>query len=300
MSEGKRVYRGSLRLGNPLRKLVLIKLADNASDKGECWPSYQHIADQCEITKRSVMNHIAALCEAGLVEKEIRIGPKGNSSNLYILKLNNPAKSPAGSERNSLGGSESGSLHSEPLSLGGSESGSLHSEPLSLGGSESGSPRTSHFIEPVNEPITSENTSASSGAVTKHKDLIGPVRSDAAIRSPKGDKWGTVDDLRTAELIFGKVQEVTPVARKPNWAAWANDIRLMRLALNVTHAEIWQVFTWANTDHFWQTNILCPAKLREKWLTLTAQMMRPSRQRSIALEQHTPHWNSPEAWEEVL
>ncbi|ELQ6111616.1 helix-turn-helix domain-containing protein [Cronobacter sakazakii] len=272
-------------VGNPLRKLVLIKLADNASDKGECWPSYQHIADQCEITKRSVMNHIAALCEAGLVEKEIRIGSKGNSSNLYILKLNNPAKSPAGSERNSLGGSESSSLPSEPLSLG---------------ASESGSPRTSHFIEPVNEPITSENATASSGAVKKHKDLIVPVRSDAAICSPKGDKWGTVDDLRTAELIFGKVHEVTPAARKPNWAAWANDIRLMRVALNATHAEIWQVFAWANTDHFWQTNILCPAKLREKWPTLTAQMMRPTRQRSIALQQHTPHWNSPEAWEDVL
>lgn len=272
-------------VGNPLRKLVLIKLADNASDKGECWPSYQHIADQCEITKRSVMNHIAALCEAGLVEKEIRIGPKGNSSNLYILKLNNPAKSPAGSERNSLGGSESGSPHSEPLSLG---------------SSESASPRTSHFIEPVNEPVTSENATASSSAIKKHKDLMVPVRPDAAIRSPKGDKWGTVDDLRTAELIFGKVQEVTPATRKPNWAAWANDIRLMRVALNVTHAEIWQVFTWANTDHFWQTNILCPAKLREKWPTLSAQMMRPSRQRSIALQQHTPHWNSPEAWEDVL
>ena len=58
-----------IRVGNPLRKLVLIKLADNASDRGECWPSYQHIADQCEISKRSVMNHIAALCESGLVKK---------------------------------------------------------------------------------------------------------------------------------------------------------------------------------------------------------------------------------------
>jgi hypothetical protein len=33
------------KVGNPLRKLVLVKLADNASDQGECWPSYQHIAD---------------------------------------------------------------------------------------------------------------------------------------------------------------------------------------------------------------------------------------------------------------
>src|SRR5690606_5223308 len=68
-----------MRVGNPLRKLVLIKLADNASDQGECWPSYQHIADQCEISKRSVMNHINVLCDSGFLRKEIRKGgPKGN------------------------------------------------------------------------------------------------------------------------------------------------------------------------------------------------------------------------------
>lgn len=32
-----------IRVGNPLRKLVLIKLADNASDQGECWPSYRKL-----------------------------------------------------------------------------------------------------------------------------------------------------------------------------------------------------------------------------------------------------------------
>lgn len=82
------------KVGNPLRKLVLIKLADNASDQGECWPSYQHIADQCEISKRSVMNHINTLCGAGLLRKEIRKGgPKGNSSNVYYLTLSGAADS---------------------------------------------------------------------------------------------------------------------------------------------------------------------------------------------------------------
>ncbi|MFS1524472.1 helix-turn-helix domain-containing protein, partial [Microbulbifer sp. 2304DJ12-6] len=44
-----------VKVGNPLRKLVLLKLADNANDQGECWPSYQHVADQCEISRRSAM-----------------------------------------------------------------------------------------------------------------------------------------------------------------------------------------------------------------------------------------------------
>ncbi|MFZ4252036.1 helix-turn-helix domain-containing protein [Enterobacter ludwigii] len=120
----------TMKVGNPLRKLVLLKLADNASDMGECWPSYQHIADQCEISKRSVMNHIDALCDAGLVRKEYRPGPKGNSSNVYHLNLHGAGDSLGGSAANSPGGAGD-----------------------SLGGSAGAAPRTSHSFEPINEPI---------------------------------------------------------------------------------------------------------------------------------------------------
>lgn len=81
----------SIKVGNAIRKLVLIKLADNANDKGECWPSYQHIADHCECSKTSVRNHIDALEEMGLLKRENRVGVnngKGNTSNVYYLDLN--------------------------------------------------------------------------------------------------------------------------------------------------------------------------------------------------------------------
>lgn len=117
-----------IRVGNPLRKLVLIKLADNASDQGECWPSYQHIADQCEISKRSVMNHIAALVSpAG--KKVTRKGEKGNSSNIYLLHLDGAGDSLGGSANNSLSGAANSpgsagvapgvvqEIHPEPVTL---------------------------------------------------------------------------------------------------------------------------------------------------------------------------------------
>ena len=110
-----------IKVGNPLRKLVLLKLADNASDQGECWPSYQYIADQCEISKRSVMSHIDDLCQSGLLKKVFRKGPKGNSTNIYILTL------PSAGD-------------------------SLPSAVDSLGGSAGAAPRISHSFEPVNEP----------------------------------------------------------------------------------------------------------------------------------------------------
>lgn len=129
MSMEMMVQAMKIKVGNPLRKLVLLKLADNASDQGECWPSYQHIADQCEISKRSVMNHIDALCECGLVKKELRVGPKGNSSNIYRLNFSSAGDSP-------------GSAGNSPGSAGNSP-----------GGSAGDSPRISHSFESVNDPV---------------------------------------------------------------------------------------------------------------------------------------------------
>ena len=82
------------KVGNPLRKLVLIKLADNSSDTGECYPSYRHIAEQCEIAKSTVREHIKALVEAGLVSIEHRTGPQGHQSNMYRLHLCRQAAQP--------------------------------------------------------------------------------------------------------------------------------------------------------------------------------------------------------------
>jgi DNA-binding transcriptional ArsR family regulator len=127
------------RVGSPLRKLVLIKLADNANDLGECWPSYQHIADQCEMSRRSVMVHIDVLIKGGLLRKEIRKGgPKGNSSNVYFLQL-------SGGANLSLPPSAADAPPSESPAPGG--------ESPALPPSESPAPRTSHSFEPVNEPV---------------------------------------------------------------------------------------------------------------------------------------------------
>lgn len=150
MSMDLMVQAMKIKVGNPLRKLVLLKLADNASDLGECWPSYQHIADQCEISKRSVMNHIEALCECGLIKKELRTGPKGNSSNVYQLNLRSAGDSPGGSANRSLPGATD----------------SLPGAGDSPGGSAGAAPRISHSFEPVNEPVNEpiKNTGASAKA----------------------------------------------------------------------------------------------------------------------------------------
>lgn len=125
-----------VQVGNPLRKLVLIKLADNANDLGECWPSYQHIADQCEISRRSVINHIKALEEVGFLVKKYRKGTeKRNASNVYTLNFNVSI---------SFDGAAPAPVNGESPALGGAAP--------ALGGGAAPAPRTSHSFEPVNEP----------------------------------------------------------------------------------------------------------------------------------------------------
>ncbi|MCW6023059.1 helix-turn-helix domain-containing protein [Serratia marcescens] len=164
----------SIKVGNPLRKLVLIKIADNANDKGECWPSYQHVADHCECSKSAVRAHIEALIKMGLLTKENRLGVnngKGNTSNLYYLTLDNPVPSesiaPCAVKKHSPMPSKSTGVCQQVTQGVPSES----TPPMPADGT-----RTSHSFEPVNEPkenppkapqgdAAAENSSAEAGEV---------------------------------------------------------------------------------------------------------------------------------------
>tara|TARA_R100000541_G_scaffold30953_2_gene39877 strand:+ start:20193 stop:20921 length:729 start_codon:yes stop_codon:yes gene_type:complete len=135
------------KVGNPLRKLVLIKLADNANDKGECWPSYQHIADQCEMSKSTVRKHIKDLSDSGFLWVENRKGPKGNTSNLYHLTLH-----PMPSENTPMPSNSTGGMPSDDT-------------------------RTYHSYEPINEPIAAK----AGKKLTKAELLAKKVRDNSEV-----------------------------------------------------------------------------------------------------------------------
>ncbi|MDN2661824.1 helix-turn-helix domain-containing protein [Psychromonas sp. 14N.309.X.WAT.B.A12] len=73
---------------NSARKLVLMKLADNADDDGICWPSYNHLAAQCEMSRRTVIRHVDDLILAGFIKKTTRKGGiHFNKSNMFQLLI---------------------------------------------------------------------------------------------------------------------------------------------------------------------------------------------------------------------
>ncbi|EKM5743484.1 helix-turn-helix domain-containing protein [Enterobacter kobei] len=256
-----------VKVGNPLRKLVLLKLADNASDQGECWPSYQHIADQCEISRRSVMNHVAALCESGLMRKETRSGPNGNGSNFYRLTLN-------GANTNARVVQEihqGGEANSPGDGAGDSPDGAPHSPE----DSEGDSPRISHSSEPVKEP---ENNSCSDASLSDEqltKDAFLYRHPEAVVAHAGKRQWGSKEDLTCAQWMWNRIVKLYEKAaetdgelvrpKEPNWAAWSNEIRLMCAIDGRTHKQICEMFSRVQRASFWCRNVMSPSKLREKW-----------------------------------
>lgn len=185
-------------VGNPARKLVLLKLADNANDDGICFPSYQYIADKCEMTRRSAISHIEYLIKMGLVSKKERKNKDGSISNLYFLHLEQ------GSENFALGG--------ENISLG--------SENFALGGSENISPRTSHSLEPVNEP---KKTTQKSGSeiLLEQFGISGQLAKDFIThrKAKKAPITETVMNgfLREANKAGLSVAESVAISIERNW-----------------------------------------------------------------------------------
>lgn len=137
-----------MKVGNPLRKMVLIKLADQANDDGVCWPSYESIAKTCEISRRSVISHIQWLEENGFLRIEKRYNSKEskNFSNNYHLTLDNGKQ---------VAKQQCKSRTSETDALGG-ENAALGGETDSPSNGENAAPEP--IIKPTNKPINESDS----------------------------------------------------------------------------------------------------------------------------------------------
>lgn len=73
----------------PAAKIVLIQLADfHNKETGQCNPSAQRLADECEMGRATLFRHMTTLEECGLVTRHARgDGVGGRGSNQYELHL---------------------------------------------------------------------------------------------------------------------------------------------------------------------------------------------------------------------
>ena len=73
----------------PAAKIVLIQLADfHNKETGQCNPSAQRLANECEMGRATLFRHMTTLEECGLVTRHARgDGDGGRGSNQYELHL---------------------------------------------------------------------------------------------------------------------------------------------------------------------------------------------------------------------
>lgn len=62
----------------PKAKAVLISLADNANDHGECWPSVSKITERCCLSRSSVIRAIGWLEKSKLLVTSKKVGQRSN------------------------------------------------------------------------------------------------------------------------------------------------------------------------------------------------------------------------------
>ena len=159
------------KVGNPLRKLVLVKLADQANDDGECWPSYQSIADACEMSRRTVITHIDWLEENGFLQCKHRKSNDGLSrSNVFVLTIGG-GENPAPQGANLSPGGANAAPRGANAALPGGEN-------PALGGANAAPIETvneSINIEPVKESVKESTAPASPPPDPLHEPPAQPV-----------------------------------------------------------------------------------------------------------------------------
>lgn len=67
------------------QKLMLLALADNASDEGYCWPSLTTLTKKCALSRQGILNQVAMLEKAGF----LRVDRSQGIVNKYTLILVN-------------------------------------------------------------------------------------------------------------------------------------------------------------------------------------------------------------------
>ncbi len=144
---------------------------------------------------------------------------------------------------------------------------------------------TTTGVTPTPEPVSPRHRNRCQGDTTikkerKKESFKESHRNEKSVSVTsdlkKADQYSS-SDFETAEYFFSLIEKMNPGHKIPNLKTWAKNIRLHRERDGRTIAEIRELFKWANSDDFWQSNILSPDKLRKKWDQLVIQKNRSNR-----------------------
>ena len=228
-----------MKVGNPLRKMVLIKLADQANDDGVCWPSYESIANSCEISRRSVVTHIQWLEDNGFlwIERRYNAEESKNFSNRYHLTLSKAQQFKKIKTKKPKSGANAALVQINDSGANAALGGAANA----LGGAGSAlSNGAGAAPEPINKPI---NEPIKESGTTKKKKV--------AVVKPDELSQQTWDDL--LELRKSKKAPLSPTA----WKMADNAIEAIQYKTGHSIEQIvtvWIARGWTTVKEEWYFN----------------------------------------------
>lgn len=284
---------------------IMSRLADYSNDEGVSWPSIPRIARQVGAKSPNTVRSALKVLEAGGWLKVQERKSKGrNTSNIYRLNVAKLVQAAAEANANDT------PSNFEASNFEGSKTEASNSEGSKNKAVSAVSPSNFEADPQVTTTPDPQGNKTLSPAATQPDESSEAnfllAHPEAVVFSAKKRKWGGADDLKAAEWIWSKITRMYEQAaesdgeiarpKEPDWALWANEIRLMCVADGRNHKQICELFGRANRDTFWCKNILSPSKLREKWDDLTIKLSA----NVAAGHSAGGHWNSAEAWENTL
>lgn len=240
----------------------------------------------------TVKRALNSLKKHGLIHVEQWNKSKHDRTNFYAINYENPLLTDECNLPSSKGANSTSSSRAKtPSSMGGNL-------PSSIGAKR-----------PVLTENTTENTTEITGKdsrpVSSKPDTLSDIRPDAAVSNPAKRLWGSEEDLTCAKWIWSRISSMYEKAaeadgevskpKEPNWADWANEVRLMCSRDGRTHRQICELFSRVQRDPFWCRNVLSPSKLREKWDELSIKLSPAGGQRNIK-DTASTDYEIPDGW----
>lgn len=135
--------------------------------------------------------------------------------------------------------------------------------------------------------LTNEQPTANQLATTnkndkndKKKDITPLVQPEVKPSKFKFDSY----QMEFAVWMHGQLLIQNPNFKKPNLDSWANTLRLMLEVDKRDPIKVGEVFTWANQDDFWSSNILSPVSLRKQFDKLIVKLDQPKRNEKVSID----------------
>lgn len=235
---------------------AVYRLSQNVKYNGWCIMSKKHLAEDLDLSERSIFDILETLVTKNLIEKNqfghLRTKDAWNelmaNSHDYYIAFN---------------GKESQFVSGKPIESQTAEFAdhyAKNAEPMQK--------LHTPYAESAEEGMQKVQTTYAETSYNNNKTIINNNNIDnkykSALRPPRVFQEGS-EEFRLSTLLLDNILAFNPRLLKPDLQKWSAEVDKMLRIDKRSVEEIETLIMWVSQDTFWKANILSTAKLREKF-----------------------------------